>query len=66
MKIKEDYIKEFVSSTERAAYGASLFVGKGDKISADKAAVDAMRNIINKLDIDGKKQKVLVCPEGKL
>jgi len=62
MKIKEDYTKKFVSSTERAAYGASLFVGKGDKIAADKAAVNEMREVLNNIDMKGK----VVIGEGEL
>ena len=38
--IDNEYITPFVRATERAAYGASLFKGKNDKIAADKAAVD--------------------------
>ena len=37
MSIKENFIKDFVRATERAAYGASLFKGKNDKIAADQA-----------------------------
>ena len=43
MTIDKSLIDLFVKTTERGAYGASLFKGKNDKISADKAAVDEMR-----------------------
>ena len=36
MIIDKELIKSFAKTTERAAYGASLFRGKGDKIAADK------------------------------
>jgi fructose-1,6-bisphosphatase II / sedoheptulose-1,7-bisphosphatase len=46
----------------RAALASSYFVGKKDKISADKAAVDAMRSELNKIDMKGK----VVIGEGEL
>ena len=62
MSIKPEYLKLFVKATERAAYGASKFVGKNDKIAADQAAVDQMRNEFNKIDMDGK----IVIGEGEM
>ena len=62
MFIDTKYIKPFVMSTERAAYGASLFKGKGDKIAADKSAVDEMRSQLNRIDMKGK----IVIGEGEL
>ena len=44
MTIHKSLIDSFAKSTARAAYGASLFIGKNDKIGADKAATDAMRS----------------------
>ena len=52
MTIDKSLIDLFVKTTERGAYGASLFKGKNDKISADKSAVDVMRNEINRIDIE--------------
>ena len=43
MAINKNFINKFVKSTQFAAYGASLHIGKKDKNSADKAAVDNMR-----------------------
>ena len=43
MPISPEYLKLFINSTEKAAYGAYLHLGNGDKIAADKGAVDAMR-----------------------
>ncbi len=46
----------------RAALSAKYLVGKKDKVSADKAAVDAMRSELNKIDIKGE----IVIGEGEL
>jgi len=62
MSIKTEYLKLFVNATEKAAYCASKFVGKNDKIAADKAAVDSMRSEFNKIDMDGK----IVIGEGEM
>ena len=43
MVINKILIESFAKATERAAYGASIFKGKNDKIAADQAAVDEMR-----------------------
>ncbi len=48
--------------TSKAAISTFSHIGKRDKISADKAAVDTMRNELNKLNIDGK----IVIGEGEL
>ena len=50
MTIHTDLINSFVKTTERGAYGASLFKGKNDKIGADQAAVDQMRRELNKIN----------------
>ena len=62
MSINKTLIESFVRSTERAAYGASLYKGKNDKIAADKAAVDEMRNELNKIDMKG----TIVIGEGEM
>ena len=62
MSIKSEYLKLFINATEKAAYGASKFIGKNDKIAADQAAVDFMRNEFNKIDMDGK----IVIGEGEM
>ena len=62
MGIDTKYINQFVNVTSRAALASYYFVGKNDKIKADKAAVDSMRNELNKLDISGK----VVIGEGEL
>jgi fructose-1,6-bisphosphatase II / sedoheptulose-1,7-bisphosphatase len=62
MQIDKDLIDSFVKVTSRAAYGASKLKGKNDKIAADQAAVDEMRNSLNKIDIKGR----IVIGEGEL
>ena len=44
MIIDKSFVNFFIKATEKGAYSASLFRGKNDKIAADKAAVDSMRN----------------------
>ena len=62
MTIDKMLINSFVKTTQRAAYGASIFKGKNDKIAADQAAVDEMRNELNNMDIKGK----IVIGEGEM
>ena len=62
MSINPDYLDMFISSTERAAFGASLFIGKNDKIAADQGAVDMMRTELNKINMDG----TVVIGEGEM
>jgi fructose-1,6-bisphosphatase II / sedoheptulose-1,7-bisphosphatase len=52
---------EAVRVTEAAALSASLLMGRGDEKLADQAAVDAMRQAFNTLDIDG----TVVIGEGE-
>ena len=62
MSINPKYLDKFINATEKAAYGASLLIGKGDKNAADKGAVDFMRNELNKIDMDG----TIVIGEGEM
>src|SRR6201993_2416627 len=52
---------ELVRVTESAAMGAGRWVGRGDKIAADQAAVDAMRAMLDSVSMDG----VVVIGEGE-
>ena len=52
---------EFVQATEAAAIAAAEWIGRGDKIAADQAAVDAMRKKFNEIEFCGK----VVIGEGK-
>jgi fructose-1,6-bisphosphatase II len=51
---------ELVRVTEAAALAAAREVGRGDKEGADQAAVDAMRNVLDSVSMDG----VVVIGEG--
>ena len=48
--------------TEAAALDAGRWVGKGDKISADAAATEAMRQALDKMSISG----TVVIGEGEM
>ena len=52
---------ELVRVTEAAAMAAGRWVGRGDKNGGDGAAVDAMRELIGTVDMDG----VVVIGEGE-
>jgi|TARA_R110002072_G_scaffold11668_5_gene52310 fructose-1,6-bisphosphatase II / sedoheptulose-1,7-bisphosphatase len=52
---------EVVRVTERAALSASRLMGRGDEKAADQAAVNAMRDALNDLAIDG----TVVIGEGE-
>jgi len=52
---------ELVRVTEAAALAAARMVGRGDKEGADQAAVDAMRNVLGSVSMDG----IVVIGEGE-
>jgi fructose-1,6-bisphosphatase II len=52
---------ELVRVTEAAAMGAGRWIGRGDKLAADQAAVDAMRAMLDTVVMDG----VVVIGEGE-
>jgi fructose-1,6-bisphosphatase II len=52
---------ELVRVTEAAAIAAGRFMGRGDKERVDQAAVDAMRPVLNSIDMDG----IVVIGEGE-
>jgi fructose-1,6-bisphosphatase II len=52
---------ELVRVTEAAAMAAGRWVGRGDKIGVDKAAVDAMRHLIGTVSMRG----IVVIGEGE-
>jgi len=62
MTIDKKFIDQFKNVTQKAALASSYFIGKNDKIAADKAAVDVMRSELNKIDMTGK----VVIGEGAL
>ena len=62
MALDKKFIDQFVDVTSKAALASYKFVGKKDKIAADKAAVDSMRNELNQINIKGK----IVIGEGEM
>ena len=62
MSIDPKFLNLFIKATEMAAIGASKFIGKKDKIAADKGAVDPMRRELNKINMDG----TVVIGEGEM
>tara|TARA_B100000959_G_scaffold281989_1_gene347399 strand:- start:113 stop:1096 length:984 start_codon:yes stop_codon:yes gene_type:complete len=52
---------ELVRVTEAAALAASRWMGRGDKNGADGAAVDAMREVLNHVQMDG----LVIIGEGE-
>jgi fructose-1,6-bisphosphatase II len=55
-------VLETVRVTEAAALAASRWVGKGDKIAVDGAGTEAMREVLNQLEIHGR----VVIGEGEM
>ena len=62
MSIEKKFLNLFIKVTEKAAIGASKFIGKKDKIAADKGAVDPMRRELNKINMEG----TVVIGEGEM
>ena len=62
MSIDPKYLNLFIKATEKGAIGASKFIGKKDKIAADKGAVDPMRKELNKINMEG----TVVIGEGEM
>ena len=62
MALDKKYIELFQKVSSRAALASYYLVGKKDKIAADKAAVDSMRQELNKIDMNGQ----IVIGEGEL
>ena len=62
MTIEKNFLEKFAKATEFAAYGASPFIGKGDKIAADQGAVDKMRTELNKIEM----KATIVIGEGEM
>ena len=52
---------ELVRTTEAGALASARWIGRGDKIAADQAAVDAMRHVLDTVSMDG----VVVIGEGE-
>lgn len=62
MSLDKKFEDLFLNVSIKAALSSYHFVGKKDKIAADKSAVDAMRNKLNEIEMRGK----VVIGEGEL
>ena len=62
MSLDKKFEDLFLKVSSRAAFSSYKFVGKKDKIAADKAAVDTMRSELNNIEMKGK----IVIGEGEL
>ena len=62
MSIEDKFLNLFIKATEKAAIGAYKFIGKKDKIGADKGAVDPMRRELNRINMEG----TIVIGEGEM
>ena len=60
--MKRELAIEFSRVTEAAALAGYNWLGRGDKNAADNAAVQAMRIMLNQVDIDGR----IVIGEGEI
>ena len=62
MKLSGELLNNLIDTTSNSAIACFQYIGKNEKILADKAATDVMRDNLNKLDINGK----VVIGEGEL
>ena len=62
MKLPQELLNNLIEITSNSAIACYPYIGKNEKILADKAATDSMRNQLNKLNINGK----VVIGEGEL
>ena len=62
MKLSEKLLHNLIKITSDSAIACHPYIGKNDKILADKVATDVMRNQLNKLNINGS----VVIGEGEL
>ena len=62
MSLDKKLIDKLINVTSNASIACHKFVGKNDKIAADKAAVDEMRNELNRINMNGR----IVIGEGEM
>ena len=62
MHLSQELLEKLIDITTKSAVACYPYIGKNEKILADKAATDVMRNQLNKLDINGE----VVIGEGEL
>ena len=52
MAIDKKFIDQFINVTSRAAYASSFFIGKKDKIAADKAGQKALSLGLTSIEVE--------------
>ena len=62
MTMDRNLALELVRTTEAAALCSARLMGRGDETAADQAAVDAMRNALNRIEMEA----TVVIGEGEL
>ena len=62
MKLSQELLNNLIEITSNASIACHPYIGKNEKILADKAATDVMRHQLNMLNINGK----VVIGEGEL
>tara|TARA_A100001011_G_scaffold353935_1_gene395934 strand:- start:21 stop:965 length:945 start_codon:yes stop_codon:yes gene_type:complete len=62
MKLSQELLNDLIEITSNSSIACYPYIGKNEKILADKAATDVMRHQLNKLNITGK----VVIGEGEL
>ena len=62
MDIDEKFLKEFVKVTQQASIATLPKIGKKDKNEVDKLATDAMRKVLNNIEMKGR----VVIGEGEI
>ena len=62
MKLSQKLLNNLIEITSNSSIACYPYIGKNEKILADKAATDVMRHQLNMLDINGK----VVIGEGEL
>ena len=62
MKLSKELLNNLIEITSNSAIACFPYIGKNEKILADKAATDVMRDQLNKLNIKGE----VVIGEGEL
>ena len=62
MEIEEKFLKEFVKVTQQASIATLPKIGKKNKNEVDKLATDAMRKVLNNIQMRGK----VVIGEGEI
>ena len=62
MDIDEKFLKELVKVTQQASIATLTKIGKKDKNEVDKLATDAMRKVLNNIEMKGR----VVIGEGEI